>query len=146
MSKIWIILLILVALTASGCSDDETTTYSTPEGDVEVTVHEGEDNDWCPVGTTVNMANPNSGEMASMEVVGKETIEDIEMCKAVVEVVAEEEGDVARIEYMWSEDGETFFWKSYDSSGNLVSEVKMKDGKMTMTDEEGNVMEMTGMT
>lgn len=146
MSKIWIILLILVALSASGCSEDETTKYSTPEGDVEITMHEGEEDNWCPIGTTVNMANPNSGDMASMEVVGKENIDGIEMCKAVVEVVAEEEDDVARIEYTWSEDGETFLWKSYDSSGNLVSEAKMKDGKMTITDEEGNVMEMSGMT
>ena len=145
MSKIWIILLILVALMASGCSGDETTKYSTPEGDVEVTVHEGEEDDWCPIGTTVNMANPNSGEMASMEVVGKETIDGIEMCKAVVELVAEEE-DVARIEYMWSEDREIFYYRGYDSSNNLLTEMIMKDGKMTVTDEEGNVMEMSGMT
>ncbi|MBN2488966.1 MAG: membrane-binding protein [Methanosarcinaceae archaeon] len=146
MSKIWIILLILVALTASGCSDDKTSKYSTPEGDVEVTVHEGEEDDWCPVGTKIDMANPNNGEMASMEIVGKETIDGIEMCKAVVEMVAEEENDVARLEYMWSEDRDTFYYRSYDSSNHLITEMIMKDGKMTMTDEEGNVMEMNGMT
>jgi hypothetical protein len=146
MSKIWIILLILLVLTALGCSGDETAKYSTQEGDVEISVHGGEEDDWCPIGTTVNMANPESGEMASLEVVGKETIDGIEMCKAVVEMVPEEENDVTRIEYMWSEEGETFYYLAYDSSNNLLREMIMKDGKMTITDEEGNVMEMTGMT
>lgn len=44
---------------------------------------------------------------------------------------------------MWSEDGEVFSWKYFDENENLVSEMSMKDGTMTMVDEEGNVNTIT---
>ncbi len=135
--------MVLAAVMVAGCAGDDTTTVSTPEGDVEVTVPEDAEDSWCPVGTTMNFADPQTGETVSMEIVGTETIEGIEMCKAVVELDGVED-DVAKIEYMWSENGELFIWKSYDSAGNLVSEMEMIDGTMTMTDSEGHETIISG--
>ena len=32
-------------------------------------------------------------------------------------------------------------WIAYDSSGNVVSKIIVKDGKMTVVNEDGNVVE-----
>ncbi|MCD4703497.1 MAG: hypothetical protein K8R64_04270 [Methanosarcinaceae archaeon] len=127
---------MLLAVMVAGCTGDDTTTVSTPDGDVEVTVPEGAEDSWCPVGTTMSFADPQTGESMSMEIVGTETIGGIEMCKAVVELDGIED-DVAKIEYMWSEDSEAFIWNSYDSAGNLISKMEMMDGTMTIVDSEG---------
>lgn len=75
-----------------------------------------------------------------MKIVGAETVDGVPMCKAVYETNIEEE-DFYRVEYLWSEDGETYFWTAYDIEGKITSELSMKDGKMKIVDEEGNVME-----
>jgi regulatory protein YycI of two-component signal transduction system YycFG len=78
-----------------------------------------------------------------MEIVGADTVDGVTMCKAVMETNTADE--IAKMEYLWSEDGETFKWTYYDADGKVVSFISMKDGKMTMTDEEGNVVEFGGM-
>ncbi|AKB73441.1 hypothetical protein MSLAZ_0180 [Methanosarcina lacustris Z-7289] len=75
-----------------------------------------------------------------MKVIGTETIDGVPMCKAVYETNLEAE-DFSRVEYLWSENGDTYFWTAYDASGGVIPEMSMKDGKMKIVDEEGNVME-----
>ncbi|QLC50300.1 membrane-binding protein [Methanolobus zinderi] len=139
--KMLIVLVLFIAVAASGCSDSETTTYETEEGEeIEVTSTNGDD--WCPVGSSWTSSNPNTGEQVSMVVTGKEMVDGVEMCQAEFNSNNPED-EIARIEYMWSEDGEIFSWKYFDENENLVSEMSMKDGTMTMVDEEGNVNTIT---
>ena len=144
MLKKLIILLMLLTLIAAGCTEKDSTTISTSDGDVEYSVSEGAENEWCPEGTTWQASNPQTGEMASMEIVGTETIDGVTMCKAIMETNTADE--IAKMEYLWSENGETFKWTYYDVTGKVVSFINMKDGKMTMTDKEGNVVEFGGMS
>ena len=92
------------------------------------------------MGSSWKSTNPQTGEEVEMKITGMETVDGIPMCKAVYETNIDDE-DFSKIEYMWSENGETYFWTAYDKSGEVVSEMSMKDGKMKIVDEEGNVME-----
>lgn len=136
----WLIVaILLIAVAASGCGDKDTTTYETEDGqEVEVTT-ENED-DWCPVGTSWKTSNPTTGEEVSMVYTGTREVDGIQMC--VMEYTSSNPDDeVAKVEYMFSEDSETFSWKSYYANGTVQSEMTMKDGKMTMIDENGQVIE-----
>ena len=136
----WLIVaILLIAVAASGCGDKDTTTYETEDGqEVEVTT-ENED-DWCPVGTSWKTSNPTTGEEVSMVYTGTREVDGIQMC--VMEYTSSNPDDeVAKVEYMFSEDSETFSWKSYYANGTVQSEMTMKDGKMTMIDENGQVTE-----
>ena len=146
MLKKLIILLVLFALITSGCTDKDSTTISRSDGDVDISVSVPEDSEdeWCPVGASWEAANPQTGEATSMDIVSTETVDGVEMCKAVLETNTDDE--IAKMVYLFSEDGETFEWTYYDAAGNIVSQMSMKDGKMTMIDEEGNVVEYGGMT
>ncbi len=146
MFKKLIILLVLFTLIATGCTDKDSTTISTSDGDVDISVNvpEGSENEWCPIGMTWDVANPQTGETLSMEVVATETVDGVEMCKAVLEIDSDDE--IAKMVYLFSEDGETFEWTYYDADGNILSQMSMKNGEMTMTDEEGNVVNLGGMT
>jgi len=103
-------------------------------------VSTGDTSNWCAVGSSWKSTNPQTGEEVTMKITGTETIDGVQMCKAVYETNVEDE-DFSRIEYLWSEDGATYFWTAYDASGEIISEMSMKDGKMKIVDEEGNVME-----
>ncbi len=136
----WLIVaILLIAVAASGCGDKDTSTYETEAGqEVEVTT-ENED-DWCPVGTSWKTSNPTTGEEVSMVYTGTREVDGIQMC--VMEYTSSNPDDeVAKVEYMFSEDSETFSWKSYYANGTVQSEMTMKDGKMTMIDEKGQVTE-----
>lgn len=108
---------------------------------VEIESSENSD-DWCPVGSSWKATNPQTGEEVTMKVVGTETVDGVKMCKAVYETNSEDE-DFSKVEYFWSEDGNTFLWTAYNESGEKISEFSMKDGKMRSVDQEGNVMEYT---
>ena len=146
MYKKLIILLVLFTLIAAGCTEKDSTTISTSDGDVDISVSVPDDseNEWCPIGMSWDAANPQTGETSSMEIVGTETVDGVEMCKAVLETNTDDE--IAKMVYLFSEDGETFEWTYYDADENIVSQMSMKDGNMTMIDEEGNVMNLGGMT
>jgi hypothetical protein len=156
--KKWLILLIVLSCTvfavSSGCSEsgEKETTDATQEGEesssdiaeeeeVEVKSTGNSDN-WCPVGSSWNTANPQTGEKVTMNVVGTETVDGVLMCKAVYETNSEEE-DFSKVEYLWSEDGNTLFWTAYDESGEKISEFSMKDGNMKIIDKDGQVTEYT---
>ena len=146
MYKKLIILLVLFTLIAAGCTEKDSTTISTSDGDMDISVSvpDGSEDDWCPVGMSWDAANPQTGEMMSMEIVGTETVDGIEMCKAVLETNTDDE--ITKMVYLFSEDGEAFEWTYYDDSGNIVSHMSMKDGNMTMTDKDGNVVNLGEMT
>ncbi|WP_233085152.1 hypothetical protein [Methanococcoides orientis] len=141
MNKIWLILLIAITMMAAGCAGDDTGTMTYTDDDVEITVTTPEDaeNEWCPVGTTWQASNPQTGESMDMEIVGTEVINGVTLCKAVVEIEPVTE-DIAKIEYLWSEEAEMVIWTSYDASDNVKSEMTIIDGVMTITDENGQVM------
>ena len=123
----------------SGFYDENTTTYDNENGQiVEVTTENQED--WCPVGTSWKTSNPTTGEEISMIYTGTKEVHGIRMC--VMEYTSTNpEDDIARVEYMFSEDSETFSWKSYYANGTVQSEMTMKDGKMTIMSEDGQVTE-----
>jgi hypothetical protein len=80
-----------------------------------------------------------------MEVVGTEVVEGVEMCHMVAEIDVASDDNVARME-MYSpidESDESFIMIYYDEDGNVLSEMKLMDGKMTMTDENGETFEMS---
>ncbi|AGB49137.1 MORN repeat protein [Methanomethylovorans hollandica DSM 15978] len=136
----WLIVaILLIAVAASGCGDKDTETYETEDGQ-KVQVTTGDEDGWCPVGTSWKTSNPTTGEEVSMVYTGTKEIDGISMC--VMEYKSTNPDDeVARVEYIFSEDSETFSWKSYYENGTIQSEMTMKDGKMTMVDENGQITE-----
>lgn len=158
--SVLVILMCAIFAASSGCSEsneenneedisvpeesdeadeEESAAGNEEETDVE-TVSTGDSSGWCAVGSSWKSTNPQTGEEVTMKITGMETVDGVPMCKAVYETNLEEE-EYSKIEYMWSENGETYFWTAYNESGDVVSEMSMKDGKMKMVDEEGNVME-----
>lgn len=136
----WLIVaILLIAVAASGCGDKDTRTYETEDGQ-KVQVTTGDEDGWCPVGTSWKTSNPTTGEEVSMVYTGSREVDGINMC--VMEYTSTNPADeVARVEYMFSEDGETFSWKSYYANGTVQSEMSMKDGKMTIISEDGQITE-----
>ena len=103
MKKMLLLILLVLSLMVAGCSGDETetTTYTDEDGvEVTTTVPVGEEDSWCPVGATWEAANPQTGESMMMEIVGTETVDGVEMCKAVVEIEPPADG-IAMMEYLW---------------------------------------------
>ncbi len=139
MYKKLIILLVLFTLLTAGCTEKDSTTSSTSDGEMDISFNapEGSENEWCPVGMTVDIANPQTGETISMEIVGIETVDGVEMCKSFID--PNTDGVDTKMTYMFSEDGETVEWMYYDANGNIISQMSVKDGTMTMTDILGNV-------
>lgn len=160
MFKKWIVLLVVLSCTifaaGSGCSEDSENEASQEESnpvegnqedtgeeeemEVEIT-STGDTDEWCPAGASWQASDPQTGEIVTMEVKGTEVIDGVVMCRAVYESNVEDE-EVAKVEYLWSEDGETVFWTAFDVSGNMVYKFSMEEGKVTVIDEEGEVMEM----
>ena len=140
------ILLLVLSMAVSGCSDKETVTVQDEDGnDVEITYTEGSEDEACPVGSTMTMMNPNTGEGMVMEVVGTEVVEGVEMCHMVAEIDVASDDNVARMEMYTpiDESDESFIMIYYDEDDNVLSEMKLMDGKMTMTDENGETFEMS---
>nr|WP_321498590.1 membrane-binding protein [uncultured Methanolobus sp.] len=142
---IFIVLLVL-SLAVSGCSDKESITVQDEDGqDIDITYTEGSEDEVCPVGSTITMSNPNTGEGMVMEIVGTEVVDGIEMCHMVAEITVPADDEVAKMEMYTpiNEDDESFIMTYYDKDGKILSEMKFMDGKMTMTDENGETYEMT---
>ncbi len=124
----WLIVaILLIAVAASGCGDKGTTTEDQDE--------------WCPVGTSFKMNNPETNEEVSWVYTGSEVIDGVKMCKAEFNTNNPTD-NVVKIEWMWSEDNERVVWTHYDASGNVIFKQETKDGKTTFTDENGQVTEI----
>ncbi|NPE30811.1 hypothetical protein HNV12_23225 [Methanococcoides sp. SA1] len=104
----WIMIFMVATLITAGCVGDDTETTTYTDDDLEVTTNtpEGAEDQWCPVGTTWEAVNPQTGESMTMEITGTETVNGIEMCKAMVEIDPAVDG-VAKMVYLWAENGES---------------------------------------
>lgn len=158
--SVFVILMCAIFAASSGCSENGEEDTNVPEESVEAVeevdgeeasagsgeetelemVSRGDSSNWCAVGSSWKSTNPQTGEEVTMKITGIETIDGVPMCKAVYETNIEGD-DYSKVEYMWSEDGETYFWTAYDVSGKVVSEMSMKDGKMKIVNEDGSVVE-----
>lgn len=141
MLKIWIVLLVILAITSLGCMDSDKTEGTIKTGDVEVeySVSGDSEDEWCPVGSSFKMSDPSTGGMASWEVVGTEDIDGIEMCKMVIES-SEEDGKSYKSEMYYSQDDSIIITITYDSSGNVINKMTMKEDGMTIEDGDGNII------
>lgn len=156
-SKKWALILIFLVLAASGCSgtkEKETSpgeTNSTVEEtenlkadvtenlEAEIAEEDSEDGEWPPVGTSWKSTNPD-GETISMVITGIEVVDGVEMCKAVYESNGENE-EFAKVEYLWSKNGEKVIWTAYDKEGNVVYKYNMDGGKITGINKDGQTFE-----
>lgn len=141
MLKIWIVLLVILAITSLGCMDSDKTEGTIKTGDLEVeySVSGDSEDEWCPVGSSFKMSDPSTGGMASWEVVGTEDIDGIEMCKMVIES-SEEDGKSYKSEMYYSQDDSIIITITYDSSGNVINKMTMKEDGMTIEDGDGNII------
>jgi hypothetical protein len=141
MLKIWIVLLVILAITSLGCMDSDKTEGTIKTGDVEVeySVSEDSEDEWCPVGSSFKMSDLSTGGMASWEVVGTEYIDGIEMCKMAIES-SEEDGESYKSEIYYSQDDSIIITITYDSSGNVINKMTMKEDGMTIEDGDGNII------
>ena len=101
---------------------------------------QGTSGDLWPVDSSWSTVNPQTGEMANMKVTGIETLDGIPMCKAIYESNVND-NNCTKLEYLWSQDGKTSLWTTFDASGKKISEVSVKDGKMV--DKDCKVTEIT---
>ena len=140
MERKWLFVTFMVTfgMILSGCTgyDSETTTYENDGS--EVTMNVDSEEKWCPVGASITKTNPQTGQIYTMEIVGKSLINDIEMCHAISELPKSQNG-VSKVEYFWSENEENFMMTFYESTGNLVSKIEVFDGTTKITDENGSV-------
>lgn len=141
MLKIWIVLSVILAITSLGCMDSDKTEGTIKTGDLEVeySVSGDSEDEWCPVGSSFKMSDPSTGGMASWEVVGTEDIDGIEMCKMVIES-SEEDGKSYKSEMYYSQDDSIIITITYDSSGNVINKMTMKEDGMTIEDGDGNII------
>ena len=137
---ILILFILTVGLLVSGCGekDEMTIDYEDEDMKIESNIPEGAEDQWCPAGSSWTETDSNTGEVYSMEVVGTEVINGMNMCHAIYESDEPENG-VSKVEYFWSENEENFIMTFYDESGDVVSEMKILDGTTTITAEDGSV-------
>lgn len=105
-------------------------------------VSSGNSDDWCQVGSSVSLNNPQTNEMSNMKITGIETVDGTPMCKAVYESNVND-NNYTKLEYFWSQDKKSSIWDVYDASGKKISEVSMKNGTMKMVDKDGKVTQIT---
>ncbi|HIH94158.1 TPA: hypothetical protein HA338_08960 [Methanosarcina acetivorans] len=136
-----LILLLTTALLASGCLGDSGTKISISSNDTEinVSISEQAEGDWCPVGAQVQIKNPTTGKALNMTVTGTEEFENETLCKSMI-ITGNEENNT-RYEYMWSQDKNTTVWTKYGEDGNISIRYIYEDGKKTIIDGAGRTLE-----
>ncbi|AAM04878.1 predicted protein [Methanosarcina acetivorans C2A] len=134
-------MLLTTALLASGCLGDSGTKISISSNDTEinVSISEQAEGDWCPVGAQVQIKNPTTGKALNMTVTGTEEFENETLCKSMI-ITGNEENNT-RYEYMWSQDKNTTVWTKYGEDGNISIRYIYEDGKKTIIDGAGRTLE-----
>ena len=143
MLKIWIVLLVILAITSLGCMDSDKIegTIKTGDAEFEYSFLEDSDDEWCPIGSSFKMSDGSTGSM-TWEVVGTEVIDGIEMCKMVMEATVEDD-ESFRMEMFHSQDDNIIITITYDSSDNVVKKMTVNEDGDTITityDSSGNVI------
>jgi hypothetical protein len=117
--QVLLILLLTAALIASGCMGEDGTKLSISGNDTEINISLSEQtgDNWCPVGSQVQVKNPTTGRALNMTITGTEEFENKTFCKAMIETGSEE--NTTRFEYMWSQDTNTTVWTKYGEDGQI---------------------------
>jgi|LGVE01.1.fsa_nt_gb hypothetical protein len=149
MIKIWIVLLVILVITSLGCIDSDKTegTIKTGDVDIEYSVSEDSEDEWCPVGSSFKMSDGSTGGL-TWEVVGTQVIDGIEMCKWEMEIT-DEDSESFRMEMYHSQDDSITITKTYDSSDNVVKEMTASEDGTIITityDSSGNVINKMTMS
>lgn len=141
MSKTWIVLLVILAITSLGCMDSDKTegTIKTGDGEIEYSISGDSEDKWCAAGSSFKITDPSTGEIAAWEIVGTEVINGIEMCKMVIHAT-DENGDIFKTETYHSQDDSIIITITYDSSGNVINKMTITDNSMIMEDGDGNII------
>jgi hypothetical protein len=141
MSKTWIVLLVILAITSLGCmgSDKTEGTIKTGDGEFDYSISGDSEDEWCAAGSSFKMSDPSTGEIVSWEVTGTEVIDAIEMCKMVI-TATDGNGDIFKTETYHSQDDSIIITITYDSSGNVVNKMTLTDNSMIMEDGDGNII------
>ena len=141
MSKTWIVLLVILAITSLGCMDSDKTegTIKTGDGEIEYSISGDSEDKWCAAGSSFKITDPSTGEIAAWEIVGTEVINGIEMCKMVIHAT-DENGDIFKTETYHSQDDSIIITIAYDSSGNVANKMTLTDNSMAMEDGDGNII------
>ncbi len=102
-----------------GCTDRKGMNFSVSNNETEINVSlaESGEGNWCSVGSQLQVKDPTTGENLNVTITGTEKFENKTLCKASVETGTE--GNSSRLEYMWSKDKNTTVWTKYDKDGNL---------------------------
>ncbi len=142
--QIIVILLLAVILLSSGCTDRRGTNLSISNNGTEINISlpEMADGNWCPAGSQIQVKNPATGEELGMSIVGNEDFEGKTLCKAFVETGTDE--NISKFEYMWSEDKNTTVWTKYGEDGNISVRYIYRDGNKTFVDGSGRTLEFGG--
>jgi len=135
------ILLLTAALLASGCMGEDGTKLSISGNDTEINISlpEQAEGNWCPVGSQAQVKTPTTGKVLNMKITGTEEFENKTLCRAMIETGSEE--NTTRYEYMWSQDKNTTIWTKYGEDGNLSIRYIYMDGKKTIIDGVGRMLE-----
>ena len=135
------ILLLTASLLASGCMGEDGTKLSISGNDSEINISlpEQSEGNWCPIGSQVQIKNPTTGNALNMTITGTEEFENKTLCRAMIETGSEE--NTTRYEYMWSQDKNTTIWTKYGEDGNISIRYIYADGKKTMIDGAGRTLE-----
>jgi hypothetical protein len=136
-----IILLIIAAFLSFGCTDRERANFSVSNNETEInlSVPETGESSWCPAGSQLQIKDPTTGKRLNATITGTEEFENKTLCKAFIETGSE--GNTSGFEYMWSEDGNTTIWTKYGKDGNLSMRFIYVDGKKTIIDGAGKMLE-----
>jgi hypothetical protein len=139
--KVLILLLLTAALLASGCMGEDGTKLSISGNDTEINISlpEQSEGNWCPVGSQVQVKNPTTGKALNMKITGTEEFENKTLCRAMIETGTEE--NTTGYEYMWSQDKNTTIWTKYGEDGNISIRYIYVDGKKTIIYGTGRILE-----
>ena len=135
------ILLLTATLLASGCMGEDGTklTISGNDNEINISLPEQAEGNWCPVGSQVQVKTPIIGKALNMKITGTEEFENKTLCRAMIETGSEE--NTTRYEYMWSQDKNTTVWTKYGEDGNLSIRYIYADGKKTIIDGAGRTFD-----
>ena len=119
------LLVVLVLVALAGCAGGDGGPATTPTPDGTAADGDGASTDWCPVGQTMQLTNPQTGEMASWEVKGVVESDGRQACRVTWQT---NQGEIRRVDLFFTEDESYRKMITYDAEGVVLSEVRLDDG------------------